>query len=235
MLSHLASGGTPIGVFTGDALFFGDVGRTDFYPDRAEEVAGLLYDSLHDKLLPLGDQALVHPAHGAGSVCGSGIASRDFSSLGEERLNNPLLRLDREAFIAKKVNEHHYLPPYFERMEAANAGDRPGLMRLPTPQAMSLGSVTAAMDAGAQLLDLRPPQAIAGACIGPAISIPVAMLASFGGWFLSYDRPIILLLENEADRDFAVRTLVRTGYDRIDGFLAGGIDAWATAGKPLDC
>src|SRR5690606_30314707 len=100
------TGDAPIGVFTGDALFVGDVGRTDFYPDRPREVAGALYDSLQ-KLLALGDQAMVYPAHGAGSVCGSGMASRDVSTIGHERLHNPRLKLSREAFIEAKLAEHH--------------------------------------------------------------------------------------------------------------------------------
>ena len=108
-----------VGVFTGDALFVGDVGRTDFYPDRREEVAGLLFDSLN-KITALGDQAIVYPAHGAGSVCGSGMAEREFSTIGHERLNNPrLLIRDRTEFIRVKVNENHYQPPYFQLMGAA--------------------------------------------------------------------------------------------------------------------
>ena len=98
----------PVGVFTGDALFVGDVGRTDFYPERKEEVAGLLFDSLQ-KLCGLGDQAIIYPAHGAGSVCGSGMADREFSTIGHERRNNPRLRpSDRDEFIkAFELFEHN--------------------------------------------------------------------------------------------------------------------------------
>src|SRR5699024_5607438 len=111
-------------VFTGDALFIGDVGRTDFYPDRAREVAGLLYDSIHRKLLPLGDQTVLYPAHGAGSICGSGMASRDVSTLGYERRHNPRLQMERDAFVAYKIGENHYQPPYFKEMERANKEGR---------------------------------------------------------------------------------------------------------------
>lgn len=113
-----------VGVFTGDPLFIGDVGRTDFYPQRRQEVAGLLYDSLHGKILPLGDQAALYPAHGAGSICGSGMAAREVSTLGFERAHNPMLQLDRDTFIDRKVNEHHYQPPYFREMETANKEGR---------------------------------------------------------------------------------------------------------------
>ncbi|WP_418317981.1 MBL fold metallo-hydrolase [Piscinibacter sakaiensis] len=233
VLVHTETGDSPVGVFTGDALFVGDVGRTDFYPDRAEEVAGLLYDSLHDKLLPIGDQAQIWPAHGSGSVCGSGIAKREFSTIGDERRNNPKLQLDRKAFIEAKTSEHHYKPPYFERMEAANMGDSPGLQRLPRPAPLAMQQLERSLANGAQLLDLRPGQSIAGACIAEAIAIPLPMLAAFGGWFLDSQRPIVLLLEQASDRERAVRTLVRIGFERIDGFLAGGADSWATAAKPL--
>jgi hydroxyacylglutathione hydrolase len=235
VLTHLATGDSPVGVFTGDALFVGDVGRTDFYPDRAEAVAGLLFDSLHEHLLPLGDQTIIYPAHGAGSVCGSGVAKRDFSTIGEERANNPRLQLDRAAFIAAKTAEHHYIPPYFARMEAANMGGPPELGPLPMPQAMSVKQVRESMKAGAQLLDLRGDQAIAGACIAEAIAVPLKMLASFGGWFLKYDCPIVLLLENPKDLDKAVRTLVRIGYDRIEGFVGDGFEVWSSDAQPLEC
>lgn len=94
-----------VGAFTGEALFVGDVGRTDFYPDRKREVAGLLFESLR-KICELGDQAIIYPAHGAGSVCGSGMADREFSTIGHERRNNPMLQIeDRDAFIDRKVKK----------------------------------------------------------------------------------------------------------------------------------
>ncbi len=127
-------GDDAVAVFTGDALFIGDVGRTDFYPDRAREVAGALYDSIFNKILPLGDQTILCPAHGAGSVCGDSMASREFSTLGHERLNNPVLqKTAREDFIEFKVNEHHYQPPYFRKMEEYNQHGPPPLDNLPNP------------------------------------------------------------------------------------------------------
>ena len=119
-------GNDPIAVFTGDTLFVGDVGRTDFFPDRAEEVAGLIYDSIFNKLLPLGDQTIIYPAHGAGSVCGGKLASREFSTMGYERRNNPMLQfLNRRSFIDHKVCEHHYKPAYFKKMEKYNQQGQP--------------------------------------------------------------------------------------------------------------
>lgn len=229
--AHLQTGEAPLGVFTGDALFVADVGRTDFYPDRRAEVAGLLYDSLHSKLLPLGDQTIIYPAHGAGSVCGSGMAQREASTIGYERRTNGRLQLDRAAFIAAKTAEHHYYPPYFHRMEAANEGRGPELSQLPACWPLDIHGVEASLLGGAQLLDVRTDQAIAGSYIPGAVSVPIDMLSSFGGWFLSYDRPIVLVLDRSDDRERTLRTLVRIGYDQILGFLKNGFDAWSAAAK----
>src|SRR3546814_4995429 len=110
----------PVGVFTGDALSVGDVGRTDFSPDRKREVAGLLFDSLQ-KILALGDQVMLYPAHGAGSVCGSGMATRAFSTLGHERANNPRLQFaSRDAFIDFQAEGNQYPPPYFRLSDRLN-------------------------------------------------------------------------------------------------------------------
>lgn len=232
VLRHLATGDDPIGVFTGDALFVGDVGRADFYPDRAREVAGLLHDSLQ-KLLTLGDSAIVYPAHGAGSVCGSGMARRELTTIGYERANNPKLQLDRDAFIQAKLGEHHEMPPYFRRMEQANAHGPSPLERLPDVQATTVNAASEALERGAQLLDLRNDQAIAGASIREAIAVPSDMLASFGGWFLRDDRPIVLLLDRSSDLQEVVRTLVRLGYDDVSASVAGGFEAWSTAARPV--
>ncbi len=134
VLYERGAGDTPVGVFSGDALFIGDTGRTDFFPDRREEVAGLLYDSIFNKLLPLGDQTILYPAHGSGSVCGSTLSAREFSTLGLERRRNPGLQVkNRDEFVARKAEEFHYLPPYFQRMEILNLeGTPPGSM-IPRP------------------------------------------------------------------------------------------------------
>ncbi|MCB9733209.1 MAG: MBL fold metallo-hydrolase [Deltaproteobacteria bacterium] len=243
-LGHLAyvlydtsTGDSPVGVFTGDALFVGDVGRADFYPDRAREVAGLLYESLHDKLLPLGDHCLVWPAHGAGSVCGDAMADRDFSTLGYERRHNPRLQLpDRDAFIRAKLAEDHPQPPYFRRMEEVNgAGPRP-LERLPELRPVPAGDLAARLDDDADdvvLLDVREPQAFGESHVPGALAIPADMLPSFAGWLIPGDAPIVLVADDAERARDAARHLVRLGYERLDGYLQGGITAWETAGRRL--
>ncbi|NLX05867.1 MAG: MBL fold metallo-hydrolase [Phycisphaerae bacterium] len=225
-------GDEPIGVFTGDALFIGDVGRTDFFPNRAKEVAGLQYESIFKKILPLGDDVLLYPAHGAGSVCGSHIASREFSTLGYERRHSqPLQKTDREAFIDMKLQEHHYYPPYFSQMEEWNQQGPAVLGHLPVPAAWSPEEFEQAVEGGATAIDLRSTEAYAGACVPSTISLPLHMLNTFGGWYLPYGEPIALVVEEAAQVGTAVRYLVRMGYDRVAGYLAGGLHAWATSGR----
>ncbi len=233
VLTDTATGDEPVGVFTGDALFVGDVGRTDFFPDRREEVAGLLYDSIHDKLLPLGDQTLLFPAHGAGSVCGSGMAPREFSTLGLERLNNPQLQKGREEFIRFKAEEHHYIPPYFRRMEQYNlTGDAPEMPVLPTVPAMDADALQRARDDGAFIVDTRDIEAYGGAHVPGSYCLPLAMIPAFAGWILDYDTPIVLIVSGAVDVDTAVRHLIRLGYDNVVSHVEG-IEDWETSGRPF--
>ena len=231
----LAFSDDPLGVFTGDALFIGDVGRTDFFPDRAEEVAGMLYDSIFQKLLPLGDLVLLWPAHGAGSVCGSGMADRNFSTLGYERKHNPVLRkTDRQAFIAHKLAEEHFLPPYFKQMEKYNLEGAPPLAEMPRPKPFSPDELAAAMEQGMLVVDVRTPEAYAGAHVPGSFSLPSDMLPAFAGMFLDYAHPLALVVDDYGQIDGAVRSLIRIGYDNVGAFLAGGLHAWETSGRRYD-
>ncbi len=224
-----------VAVFTGDTLFVGDVGRTDFYPNRAREVAGALYDSIFDKLIPLGDQTILCPAHGSGSVCGGGLASREFSTIGHERLNNPALqKTDREQFIAFKVNEHHYKPPYFKKMEEYNQYGAPSIFGLPQPAPMSADDVEKAQKNGAVMVDLRSPEAYAGAFIPGSLAIPLEMIPAYAGYLLDYESDIILVPESREQIHTAVQYLIRIGYDRILGYLKGGMHSWEVSGRQYD-
>ena len=231
-----SSGNEPIGVFTGDTLFVGDVGRTDFFPDRAQEVAGLLYNSIFEKLLPLGDHVILFPAHGAGSVCGGDMAEREFSTLGYEKKFNPVIqKTDREAFIEYKTHEQHDKPPYFQQMERYNLeGSATPLRDLSMPAPLSADEFEAEANQGAVMLDTRSPEAIGGALIPGSIGIPMEMIPSFGGWFLPYHKDILLVLNSFGDWEKAVRYLRRVGYDRISGFLEEGLFTWETSGRKYD-
>ena len=221
-----AFGEEAVGVFTGDTLFIGDVGRTDFYPERAREVAGKLFDSLR-KICSLGDQAIVYPAHGAGSVCGNNMADREFSTIGYERRNNPMLRMEeRKRFIETKVEEHHYQPPYFRLMEKMNLEGGPRLDAAFMPPALAPAAWKKAAP-GATILDVRGIAAYLGAHLPGSIALPDDMIPAFAGWFLD---PLdeILLVANDADQAaLAARHLSRIGFDGVGGFLAPSLTGWA--------
>lgn len=221
---------TAVGVFTGDALFVGEVGRTDFYPDRKREVAGLLFDSLR-KICELGDQAIVYPAHGAGSVCGSAMADREFSTLGHERRNNPMLQIaDREEFIDRKVGENHYQPPYFRLMERLNLVGGDPAPRVIAPQPMTLDQLSSC---GAdKIVDIREPLAYAAGHLPGTINLPVDMIPAFAGWFIGEDDTIALVASSQGQLATAMEHLVRIALDDVVGGYVGVVPA-AASGKAM--
>lgn len=220
-----------LAVFTGDALFVDDVGRTDFFPDEKEKYAGLLYDSIHEKILPLGDHVVLYPAHGAGSVCGGGIADREVSTLGHERIHNPMLKLERPEFIKKKVNENHQMPPYFEKMEELNlkGNDAPVL----SYKTLDLIGVENLKEDECVIVDIREPESFLGCHIPGSISIPQNMLGAYAGYFIDYSRPVVLVtdgIDQAREAEFSLRLL---GFDNIKSMLNGGVGAYETSGKNL--
>ena len=228
-----SSGGAPVGVFTGDALFIGDVGRTDFYPDRAEEVAGLLYDSIFETLLPLGDHVVLYPAHGAGSVCGAGMADREISTLGYERRFNPALQVPgRAEFVERKLREQHDQPPYFRQMEKVNrSGSAPAAPDPLGVPPVSAEDLQTQAGRGSVILDVRSPEAMGGALIPGSLGIPLEMVPAFAGWFLPYDRDLLLVVQDGDQVDQAARFLLRLGYDRVPGYLDEGLHGWEITGR----
>jgi len=222
-------------VFTGDALFAGDAGRTDFYgKDRQKEVSTYLYESITEKLLPLGDGVIVCPAHGAGSVCAAGIADLEYTTIGYEKANNFLLQMTREEFIAYKGSEEHYYPPYFRKMEEMNKDGAPLLHTPPDLVCMSSAEVETAMKQGAQVVDIRAPPGFAGGHIPGCINIPRTLISAYAGYLVNYDDSIIIIDDFNQDLETVVKYFMRMGYDNIHGCLAPGFSAWFVAGKPLE-
>lgn len=226
-------GDDAVAVFTGDTLFIGDVGRADFYPDRAEEVAGLLYDSLQ-KLLDLGDQALIYPAHGAGSVCGDNMADREFSSIGYERQFNPMLQLkSRQEFIDRKVKEHHYQPPYFREMERLNLEGSAPVKRVLTPTALTPPAFKK-LPEDTVIVDVRGISSFLGAHVPRSLALPVPMIPAFAGWFLKPSDQLALVAANAQQAEDAARHLARIGFDNVAGYLAPDMPVWAAMAEPFD-
>ncbi len=214
-------------VFTGDALFAGDVGRVDFLgEDRTEEMAGVLYDSLYQEILPLGDGVLVCPAHGAGSACGAEIAERPITSVGLEKRANPRLQhRTREAFVADVANVLPQ-PPYFAHMESRNLTGKPGLADVPAPRPLSPKAF--AEEAGrddAVVVDVRSELAFASSHVPGSYYLYKSSLEPLAGEFIPVDRRI-LLIDDAEDPSTIMTRLRRIGFDNIAGFLSGGMLSW---------
>lgn len=223
-------------VFAGDVIFAGETGRIDFFGmDRRPEMAGLLYDSIFNKILPLGDQAILCPAHGAGSVCGADIREQDYTTIGYEKKTNQQLNLSsKEEFINLKVKEDHYTPPYFQKMEDYNQNGAPIVGRLPHLKPMPAKILTEMENKGTQILDVRKPTSYAGGHIPGSLNIWREGVAAFAGWFLNYNDPIILVDDHECGLDQVRHSMVRLGFDNLYGYLALGFPNWYLHAEKVD-
>lgn len=227
--------GRAYGVFTGDTLFIGETGRTDL-PDRKKtaENAGVLFDSIQQKLLPLGDQTLLWPAHGSGSVCGGNIADRDESCLGLERVSNPAFTLSRDRFIEAKLHERIPRPPYFALMEKVNLkGGLPVARQAKAVPVMQPHEFASESKQGL-VLDGRDPGAWAAGHIPGSLNLWLSGMAVFGGWVANATTRVYLVLPDIGDLEDAVLALGRLGVDTIEGVLAGGFEAWRDAGLRIE-
>ncbi len=198
-------------------------------------MASNLYNSVFNRILTLGDSVILCPAHGAGSVCGLNIADRDESTLGIERLQNPALQYsNKDEFVRHKSAERPEKPPYFAQMEKYNQDGPPQLACLPIPSPLTPSEFNNEIEKGAIVVDTSLPSAFGGAHIKGSYSIWLEGLPSFAGWMLPYDKPILLVLEDQSHLEKAVPYLIRVGYDRIIGFLKDGIEGWYDAGFPTE-
>jgi hydroxyacylglutathione hydrolase len=223
------------GVFTGDALFIGDAGRTDLPdPDKTAENASLLFDSIRNKILPLGDQAFLLPAHGAGTVCGGNVANRDHATLGLEKISNPALMFDRDDFIRHRLGDRIPRPPYFRLMEEVNLeGGRPLALRPRDVPVLQPDDFKNAAGDGI-IIDTRLPEAFAGGHVPGSYSIWLNGLAMFGGWVAGRETRVYLIVDSPSALEQATLFLARQGIDRVAGTLAGGFEAWRDAGLPVE-
>ncbi len=221
----------PHAVLTGDTLFIGDVGRPDLRASlgwSANDLGAHLYDSLHDKLLALPDETLVYPAHGAGSLCGKQLSSDTVSSLGDQRrFNYALQPMSKEEFIRLVTADQPDAPPYFTYDAILNTRERATLnenLEL-VLRPIDLAEVLRLGDAGAQILDVRDPAEYAKGHLAGSINIGLGgQYATWAGTVLDRTKPIVIIAEPGREQEAAIR-LGRIGFDHLQGYLQGGMEA----------
>jgi hydroxyacylglutathione hydrolase len=224
--------GMPLLVFTGGDLLVGAVGRPDLLGrELGRQLAPALYDSLQEKLLPLGDGTLVLPTHGTGSLCGRGISATRLSSIGYEKATNPALQQpDKASFVRYVLAGDPAIPAYYARMRPTNQAG-PGPVSVLQPQPLAPQDVLHLTGHGAVVLDTRANTAFGGAHIPGAFNVPLgAMLATWVGWLVSPDAPLVLVLERDDDWATVTTTLQRIGYERFAGYLQQGMTSWLEQG-----
>jgi len=213
----------PIAVFTGDTLFVSDVGRTDFYPGEKKEMASSLYDSL-EKLMHLGDEIQVYPAHGAGSVCGGGMADREFTTIGYERKNNPMLNKDsKEAFVETKIKETHYYAPYFETMEESNVKGVEEQISQSVCQPLTNQQKEAWLaqeNRPGIIVDVRSEQSFREGHLRGSLCFPGSLLSAYAGWVLPYNTELLIVSDDHEQAQSAHMQLSRMGYFDCVGYIS---------------
>jgi len=226
----------PWAVLTGDTLFIGDVGRPDLSKTHTPaELAGLLYDSLHEKLLTLPDQVLVYPAHGAGSLCGRNMRAERSSTVGTERLTNYALQIkSREEFIRQLTSNLPSRPDYFLQDAEINRSGAAALSDLPSLQPLSATEVMSIMNEGTPAVDVRGANEFAAAHVPGSINIALSgQFASWAGTLLGLSSRPVLIAESPEQVTEAHMRLARVGIEDVRGYLEGGINAWKSAELPV--
>lgn len=236
LVRDLSEPEAPAKLFTGDTLFIGEVGRPDLLGGQglsSQAMAEQLYDSLHQKLLPLPDDTEVWPAHGAGSACGKNISQERTATLGNQRrFNYALQPMDRETFVDLVTRDLPPPPAYFPRDVALNRQGAPTLEELGPLEGFSPEAFRKRQVDGAQALDLRSAEDYQAAHIPGSIRIGLeGTFATWAGSLIPHDRDLLLVGNLEA-LDQARMRLARVGLDRVVGSLEGGLDAWASKGLP---
>lgn len=235
--------GTETAIFTGDTLFLGDVGRPDLAQKAGsvtqEDLAGILYDSLQTKIMPLDDRITVYPAHGAGSACGKNMQKETVDLLGNQKKTNYALNQpDKESFIREVLDGLTAPPKYFGMNVALNKG---GYESLDTVMDKGLTPVPAedfeafAEETGALILDTRNPGDFCKGFIPNSINI--GLKGDFAPWvgtlIVDVKHPLLLIVD-EGTEEEAITRLSRVGFDHVLGYLKGGFDAWKNSGQEID-
>ncbi len=228
----------PRKVFTGDTLFIGDVGRPDLAGGRGytpQMMAGMMYDSLHQKLLQLSDDVEVYPAHGAGSMCGRNISKQTSSTIGEQKILNYALKpMSKDEFIRMMTSELPAAPAYFSRDAEINRQGAAPLAALPKPAALSPLEVAELISQGYVVLDVRSAAEFGAAHVPGSINIGLGgQFAIWAASLISLQSPIVIIADSETKVDEAQMRLARVGIESAHSYLRGGMDAWREAGLEM--
>jgi hydroxyacylglutathione hydrolase len=226
-------------IFTGDTLFVGDVGRPDLLDGKMtkEQLAGMMYDSLNNKIKKLPDEVIVYPAHGPGSSCGKNIGKETWSTLGQQKKTNyALADMSKDEFITAITEGLTPPPAYFFSDAMIN---KQGYENIDTvveknKKALSVEQVEDAVRNGALVLDTRNPEVFEKGFVKGSLNIGLnGMYAIWVGTLIDINQPLILVTEPGKEEESIVR-LARVGYEKIAGYIDGGFNAWKNAGKPID-
>jgi glyoxylase-like metal-dependent hydrolase (beta-lactamase superfamily II)/rhodanese-related sulfurtransferase len=229
----------PHAIFTGDTLFVGDVGRPDLSSGNmtSEELAGVMYDTIQTKLLPLADDIIVYPAHGAGSSCGKNLGSNTFSTMAEQKQTNYALQPQtKEQFIKAVTDGLGAAPKYFAINAQINMQGYDSLDNVKQKglSPLSINDFKKLMNEDVLVLDTRHATTFTQGFIPTSIFIGLeGRFAEWAGSILPFDKPIILVTEKGKEEETVVR-LSRVGFDKMQGYLKGGFEAWQAAGEKVD-
>jgi len=226
----------PWAVLTGDTLFIGDVGRPDLSTKHTPvELAGMLYDSLHHKLMKLADGVLVYPAHGAGSLCGKNMRAERSSTIGTERLTNYALQIkSRDGFVAQLTANLPARPEYFLKDAEINRTGAAALSELAPLRAIAPSKLKTMLDDGELALDVRSGDEFAAGHVPGSVNIALSgQFASWAGAVLGLAAHPVLVAASDQQVEEARLRLARVGVEALDGYLDGGVTAWTQAGLPV--
>lgn len=230
--------GNPYAIFTGDTLFVGDVGRPDLSSGNmsSEELAGIMYETIQHKILPLADHIIVYPAHGPGSSCGKNLGQNTYSTIGDEkRMNYALQASSKEDFIASVTHGLNAAPVYFAINARINQQGYETLneVKLKGMQALSIEAFKKASE-GKIILDTRTAAAFTEGFVPGSIFIGLeGRFAEWAGTLLDFNTPILLVTAPGKEEESVIR-LSRVGFDKMEGYLEGGFEAWKNAGEKID-
>ncbi|MBA3644232.1 MAG: MBL fold metallo-hydrolase [Chloroflexia bacterium] len=226
----------PVALFSGDALFVGEVGRPDLLgPTATQRLAAQLYETVAGRLSKLANDLIVYPGHTAGSPCGKKIGAASRTTIGQEKLTNYAFQArSKQQFIEMVLAGMPKPPTYYPTLKRINQAGPPLLRDLPEGEPLTPKEVEIALDGGALLIDTRTPDAFGSGHIRGAVSVGLDdRFLPWMGWLAPYDRDLVLLLADDEQFEMARTSLRRIGLDRVHGYLAGGIAAWRADGRDL--